>query len=155
MSEMTDRNDAEDRDWVAGVVDYVRSAEPDGGDGLVATIIRGNYYLLGTRFLTDPEQPLQVAMMLRPAGDRVPAHVHRERKRVITQTQEVLVVRLGVALVTFYTSAGDVFDQTTLRAGDVCVLHGGGHAIDFLQDTLLLEVKTGPYSGKDQDKRML
>ena len=138
-------------------IEYVFHSDPDGGEGLVATILRSQYDHgpPGTAFLTEPDQPLQVAHMRRSSGEVVPAHVHLERKRVLTLTQEVLAIRSGRVRVDFFTAAGVKFDSKELIGGDVCILHQGGHALEFLADTVMLEVKQGPYSGRDLDKRML
>lgn len=138
------------------LIEYVHNAEPDGGEGLVATIVRSGYKSPnGVAFLTGREQPLQVAKMSRRQGEDVEPHVHHERKRVVTQTQEVLIVERGLVLVGFYTGDGRRFDNRTLGPGDVCVLHCNGHSLHFLEDTDLLEVKQGPYAGRELDKRTL
>ena len=39
-----------------------------------------------------------------------------------------------------------------LKAGDVAVLFSGGHGFEILEDTLMLEIKQGPYAGtKDKE----
>jgi hypothetical protein len=44
--------------------------------------------------------------------------------------------------------------ETVLGPGDLAVLLDGGHAFEMLEDTVLLEVKPGPFGGAD-DKRFL
>ena len=39
-----------------------------------------------------------------------------------------------------------------LVEGDVMVMVGGGHGFRFTEDTVLLEVKQGPYYGTDEKK---
>ena len=40
-----------------------------------------------------------------------------------------------------------------LRAGDVILIAAGGHGFRMLEDTVLLEVKQGPYVGLDEKER--
>lgn len=137
-------------------IEEIHSAEMDGGDGLIGIVIRRHFTGdPGVRFFTGPGEAQQVGYVRYPGGHVIPAHVHRDRTRTVHKTQEVLLVRKGTLLVTFYTSAGEVVTRRGLSDGDVCVLLGGGHAVQFVTDTDLIEVKQGPYAGKELDKRML
>jgi hypothetical protein len=40
-----------------------------------------------------------------------------------------------------------------LRAGDIAIAVGGGHGFRMLEDTVLLEVKQGPYPGQTEKER--
>jgi hypothetical protein len=40
-----------------------------------------------------------------------------------------------------------------LRKGDIMLMVGGGHGFRMLEDTVLLEVKQGPYTGLDEKER--
>jgi hypothetical protein len=40
-----------------------------------------------------------------------------------------------------------------LCAGDIMLMVGGGHGFRMLEDTVLLEVKQGPYTGVDEKER--
>lgn len=42
-----------------------------------------------------------------------------------------------------------------LLTGDTIFLVDGGHGFEMLEDTKIIEVKQGPYLGKDEDKRMI
>ena len=37
--------------------------------------------------------------------------------------------------------------------GSIVVLMRGGHSVQFVEDSQLLEVKTGPYQGRANDKK--
>lgn len=138
------------------MTEYVRDVQPDGGEGLLAVVIRtGEVAGPGTVFVTEPHHPLQVAVMRHERGHHVPPHVHLERPRTYTLTQEVLVVASGVYRVTVYTSAGRKVQDAILAPGDVIVLLAGGHSVRAVTDGELLEVKTGPYGGRATDKRDL
>jgi hypothetical protein len=53
----------------------------------------------------------------------------------------------------------DIYDNdeliatTQLSPGDVMVLLAGGHALRMLEDTVLVEVKQGPYLGVEEKVR--
>jgi RNA-binding protein YlmH len=74
--------------------------------------------------------------------------VHRK----ITRTQEVLFIRKGKVKVNFYTAGKEYLSSSTLNDGDVIFLCSGGHGFEILKDAQIIEVKQGPYSGKDSDK---
>ena len=137
-------------------LEYIRDAHPDGGEGLLAIVIRsGQSPVPGCQFVTEPHHPLQVAVMRHERGHVVPPHVHLERPRTYTLTQEVLVVGSGVYRVTVYTSTGRKVQDVILATGDTVVLLAGGHSVRAITDGELLEVKTGPYGGRAADKRDL
>lgn len=137
-------------------VEYIRDAHPDGGEGLLAIVIRsGQSPVPGCQFVTEPHHPLQVAVMRHERGHVVPPHVHLERPRTYTLTQEVLTVLAGVYRVTVYTSAGVRAAEVVLAPGDVIVLLAGGHSVRAVTDGQMIEVKTGPYGGRTTDKRDL
>lgn len=129
----------------------------DGDEWLLAVVVYATFRLdaSGIKFFTDPSQPQQLAAMRYPAGHVVPAHRHLENQRYVPRTQEVLVVRSGVIVVSFYRSSGEFVATRTLRAGDVVHLSGGGHKVEVVEDADVLEIKTGPYYGRDKDKILL
>jgi hypothetical protein len=134
----------------------------DGGEGLLAIVLyRGaEDYDAGfgaeapaAHFLTDPPAPVQVAVMTHPAGHVVEPHAHHARLRtVVSPTQEVLVVTRGRAALTVYNSRGDRVGRYLLGVLDLAILFAGGHRLDALDALELLEIKQGPYLGREQDK---
>jgi len=40
-----------------------------------------------------------------------------------------------------------------LNVGDVILMFGGGHGFRMPEDTVLLEIKQGSYTGEDEKKR--
>jgi hypothetical protein len=136
-------------------VEQIWSAEVDGGDGLLATVIYSAFSAPGVTFFTDDHAPQQVANINHPEGYVVPPHVHNPRVRQVSRTDEVLIIRIGVVAVDFYTSQGVLVCTRELLRGDVCVLQGGGHGLRMITGAEFWEVKQGPYAGKEQDKRML
>lgn len=125
---------------------------PDGNIGNLVVIVRGGYAPVGTQFHTEPTDQQQVATIRRKAGDKIPAHKHNLRKREIWLTSEVFVIRTGRMAIDLYSSWGSFFKTVEASAGDVVIIKNGGHGIRFLEDTIFVEVKQGPYFGRDADK---
>jgi hypothetical protein len=119
---------------------------------LIAVILRAEYRHDGIEFFTPNSFSQQLAYMNRPTGYRIAPHVHNEVLREVLFTQEVLFVRKGRARVDFYDSSGKFLESRVLEKGDVILLASGGHGLEMLEDTELVEVKQGPYSGS-QDKK--
>jgi hypothetical protein len=120
-------------------------------DSLIALIIRSDYSKPGIEFFTPDNFSQQLAYMNRPTGYRITPHIHNEVPRSVFQTQEVLFVRNGKLRIDFYDHNGDFLESKILRTGDVVLLAQGGHGIEMLEATEIIEVKQGPYAG-DQDK---
>ena len=62
-------------------------------------------------------------------------------------TTEVLLVRSGRVRLDFYDDARAYLESTVLEAGDVVLLARGGHGLEMLEASELIEVKQGPYAG--------
>lgn len=124
----------------------------DHAGNLLAIVLYGWRAAPGIRFFTEPDCSMQLGCMLRPAGYRVEAHVHREIPRTVTHTAEVLFVRKGSLRVEFYGAELQDLSSRVLRAGDVVLLLAGGHGLEVIEEAELWEVKQGPYMGKEADK---
>lgn len=114
----------------------------------LAIILRASYDAAGLKFLTPDSYPMQVAYMKHPAGHRVQAHKHNPVEHRILETQEVLFVRQGRMRVDFFTEAREPVGSAELAAGDLILLCGGGHGFTMLEETVMVEVKQGPYVGE-------
>lgn len=123
--------------------------------GPLALVVRAGPCPDGCLFLTDPAEPLQVALMSRPAGHKVGAHTHPPVRRETMHTQEVLLVRSGRVRLSLYSSQGEPAGERVLGPGDLAVLLRGGHALEALEASEVAEVKSGPYCGRRRDKAPL
>lgn len=122
-----------------------------GRDGEVfAYVIRTAREPERTTFLTPDESIQQVGFVVHEAGSEVKRHYHLPIERTIVGTPEVLVVRSGRCEMDVYDSEQRFVATRELVAGDVMVMVGGGHGFRMLEDTVLLEVKQGPYFGTDE-----
>jgi hypothetical protein len=92
-----------------------------------------------------------MGMIVYGAGQDIPAHVHLPVTREVHGTNECIVVRKGRCRVTIYDSQRNFVAQRDLEQGAIILLVGGGHGFHLHEDTILFEVKQGPYVG-DADK---
>ena len=125
----------------------------DGSEGLIAVIIRRTYAPKeGARFVTEPEHGLQVGTLKYPDQHFIPPHRHIENVRTIRRTQEFIQVRHGSCQVHLFNSCGTFLTDALLVEGDSILLLGGAHSLRIYGHTELLEIKNGPYPGREKDK---
>ena len=123
------------------------------GDQLLAMILRRELVPEATTFLTPSDFPQQVGLIVYPKGGQVVPHIHLPVERHITGTSEVLFVRRGVAEVDFFDRSRQIICTRELREGDLLLIVEGGHGLRFTEDTVLVEVKQGPYvAGGDKER---
>jgi hypothetical protein len=113
-----------------------------------AIVIRSGEKIDGIQFFSPEDYSQQIGLMTRPEGYVVPAHVHNKVERVITATQEVLIIRKGECVVTLIGQSDESDDQINLTDGDAILLAHGAHKIEMLTDCEILEIKQGPYAGE-------
>lgn len=114
-----------------------------------AIVIRADASIEGIKFFSPEDYSQQLGLMTRPAGYKVPAHVHNSVERKISNTQEVLLIRKGRCLVTLFSENLKMAHRITLLSGDVILLAHGAHEIEMIEDCEILEVKQGPYAGPE------
>jgi len=106
-----------------------------------------------TAFYTTPELNLQVGKIVYPAGSEIPRHSHRPVIRSVSGTSEILVVQNGRMLLDVYADDRSLVCSREMAEGDLVILVSGGHGFRLLEDTVLIEVKQGPYSGQQEKER--
>ena len=119
----------------------------------LAVIIRSQVSPTGTTFLTPPDYKQQVGFVVYPKGGTIARHTHVPLERRLVGTSEVIVVRSGRCELDVYDDDHILVATRALAAGDVMLMVGGGHGFRMLEDTVLLEVKQGPYTGLDEKER--
>lgn len=124
----------------------------DGGQPL-AYIIRASFQPEKTTFLTPPQFKQQVGYVIYPSGGEVARHVHKPLERHLIGTSEVLIVRQGRCVLDVYNDDRELVATRELQTGDIMLMVAGGHGFRMLEDTVLLEVKQGPYTGVDEKER--
>lgn len=112
---------------------------------LQAILVPSSAHSNSIEFLTTPENDLQIALMLRDFNSPVLAHQHLVVNRTVRSTQEFIWIREGSARILIFNDDHTISHELTLTTGDSILFVSGGHAIDFLTATQILEVKQGPY----------
>ena len=120
-------------------------------DMLLALIIRSTYHNEGIEFFTPENYSQQLAYMKRPKGYKISPHVHNSVKREVFYTQEVLFLKTGKVKVDFYNDEKKYIESKIISTGDVLLLAAGGHGFEMIEESEMIEVKQGPYTG-DNDK---
>lgn len=118
-----------------------------------AVLLSAEDFQPGAKFISEPEWRLQVGLLTLPAGHTISAHTHLPKDACpLELTQEFLLVLRGKMEVDFFDETGQGFHTETMREGDALFHIRGGHAFRFFEETRLIEVKSGPYRGRENDK---
>jgi mannose-6-phosphate isomerase-like protein (cupin superfamily) len=123
------------------------------GRALLAYVVRADATRAATSFFTGEEASFQAGFVVYPAGGAVVPHVHLPVARAVMGTSEMLLVRKGRCIVDIYGADRVLAASRELGTGDLVLLIDGGHGFRMLEDTVLLEVKQGPYSGQAEKER--
>jgi hypothetical protein len=127
--------------------------EPIEENGRLLVLIIGHATRpAATSFVTPEDAGQQVGFVVYPAGGEVRRHSHLPLEREIVGTSEVIIVRDGRCEIDIYGTGEQLVATRELVSGDVAVICDGGHGFRFLEDTVLLEVKQGPYLGLDEKR---
>jgi hypothetical protein len=125
-----------------------------GKDGVeLCYIVSARFEPESTTFVTRPELKQQVGFIKYEAGGQVPRHVHTQLERHLVGTSEVVLVRRGSCRLEIYGDDRRLVATRDLGRGDLILMIAGGHAFTMHEDTVLLEVKQGPYIGLDEKER--
>jgi hypothetical protein len=123
------------------------------GETTLAYVIRGDATSHRTQFFTSDDSNFQAGFVLYPAGGRVAAHVHLPVVRRLVGTSELIIVRSGRCVVDIYTDDRRLVASLDMLPNDAVLSVGGGHGFRMSEDTVLLEVKQGPYGGLAEKQR--
>ncbi len=125
------------------------------GDRLVAIFISAGYEAAKTRFLTPNSEPIQLGIGVFKRGTSVEPHRHVGIPATVSEFQEFIQVRRGKVIATIFDVEEREIKRLHLGPGDSLLLLRGGHAFEFIEDTEFLELKQGPYLGREQMKRVI
>ena len=120
---------------------------------VLCIIVRANPAPDQTEFYTPNDYNLQLGNVVYPAGSAIPRHCHRPVTRTVSGTSEVLVVQQGRMFIDLYDDDKNLVVTREMSTGDAVALVSGGHGFRLIEDTVLLEVKQGPYSGVQEKDR--
>ena len=125
------------------------------GEELLAIVVKDFSYKEGVEFVTPDQFSIQLGLQNRSKGTKVPAHAHfsiNEIKNV--KFSETFYIKKGKVNVTLYNLSHQKIKDIILNTGDIIYLIGG-HSVEFLEDSQIIEFKQGPYQGVVEDKKIL
>lgn len=122
-------------------------------DRVLAYIVSGNWLPIQTEFVTPDHLNQQIGMIVYGGGKTIQPHVHLPVMREVHGASEVVIVRKGHCVIDFYSAEKEYLLSRNLRVGDIALLIDGGHGFRMIEDTVLLEVKQGPYIGLKEKER--
>ena len=118
---------------------------------LLAIVVRSSLKKSGYNFVSPVKFPLQLGVSIRKKGEYVKPHRHLPFKEMRDlAAQEILYIESGQIEVSLFHGTKK-HKTMTLKNGDIILLNCG-HEVKFLKDTKMVEVKQGPYRGRDVEK---
>jgi len=120
---------------------------------LYCVLLRDNFKSESVVFFTPDSLSQQLGFLYHKKGNVIKPHKHNINKREILYTQEVLFIKKGKVKVSFYDKTHSNVGTEELFKGDTILLCAGGHGFEILEDTIMIEVKQGPYVGIDDKER--
>jgi len=120
---------------------------------LLSIIIKSEYKAKGIQFFTPDEYSQQLAYMNREKDYIITPHVHCPQERNVQITQEVLFIKSGKVRIDYYDDQKSYLKSKILYQGDVVLLASGGHGFHMLENSEIIEVKQGPYTGENDKIR--
>ena len=122
---------------------------------LLHVVFRKEDFKPGRINIISPDEFLQCAALQLNAGTTFRPHKHFEREVTDKDRipQESWVILKGRVKVIMYDLDDSIIATPILYEGDASFTLRGGHNYQILQDnSLILEMKTGKYSGQENDK---
>lgn len=121
------------------------------GNELLAIYIPCDFIEKELSFISDPEFPLQIGYHNRKGAD-VASHYHKDIENISKiKIHEYFYVIKGKILVELYDKNNKKAAEQIVKTGD-SILIIGGHGLKFLEKTKMIEIKPGPYVGKEKEK---
>lgn len=125
----------------------------EDGSTALAYIIDPHWAPDRTTFLTPDDFGQQIGMIVYGAGEAIPAHVHLPVVREVFGTTECIIVRKGRCEIDIFNADRKFIATRVLQEGSIVLLLCGGHGFRMQEDTILFEVKQGPYvGGRDKER---
>jgi len=119
---------------------------------LYSVILRDTFKSESINFFTPDSFSQQLGCLPHKKGNIIKPHRHKINKREVLFTQEVLFIKKGKVKVNFYKDKTYI-DSEIVETNDVILLCAGGHGFEMLEETIMIEVKQGPYMGVDDKEQ--
>jgi hypothetical protein len=110
----------------------------------------------GLSFFSEDADFLQVGTWRYGQGKQLAAHIHNVVERTVLRTQEFIYVVKGGVKASIYDPDHHFLEDIVLAPQEGLILYEGGHGYEILEeDTVVIEVKNGPYVGAELDRQRL
>ena len=123
------------------------------GEDPIAYFIDSNWEPNQTTFITPENIGQQMGMIVYGAGEHIIPHEHLPISRQVEGTTECIIVKKGRCHIDLYNKNKDLIYTKEMVQGEIVLLLGGAHGFRMIEDTILFEVKQGPYAGDNDKKR--
>tara|TARA_B110000444_G_C18387713_1_gene387837 strand:+ start:122 stop:538 length:417 start_codon:yes stop_codon:yes gene_type:complete len=108
----------------------------------------------GIKFFTSSDLNFQVGLMAHHKNHIIKPHFHINRKKIIKQMSELLIIFSGTLKVFFYNKKKIKTKTVILNKKDMILLISGGHGFKVLKKLEMLEIKQGPFVGEKDKIRL-
>ena len=103
--------------------------------------------------LTPNSKDLQVSYINNMKKKKCKSHKHLEINRNTNSTSECWIVIRGKISIELYDIDNSILYNDILEQGNCLITFRGGHSYTSLEDnTLIYEIKNGPYYGSEKDR---
>ena len=103
----------------------------------------------GIEFFTANNLNMQIGLMGHTKNHIIKPHFHINRKKIVKQMSEFLIIFSGQLKVYFYNKKKLRDKSLILNKKDMILLISGGHGFKVLKKLEMLEIKQGPFIGKN------
>ena len=108
----------------------------------------------GINFFTASNLNMQVGLMGHSKNHIIKPHFHINRKKIVKQMSELLIIFSGQLKVYFYNKKKLRAKSLILNKKDMILLMSGGHGFKVLKKLEMLEIKQGPFIGEKDKMRL-
>ena len=108
----------------------------------------------GIEFFTASNLNMQIGLMGHSKNHIIKPHFHINRKKIVKQMSELLIIFSGQLRVYFYNKKKLRDKSLILNKKDMILLISGGHGFKVLKKLEMLEIKQGPFIGEKDKVRL-
>ena len=108
----------------------------------------------GIEFFTANNLNMQIGLMGHSKNHIIKPHFHINRKKIVKQMSELLIIFSGQLKVYFYNKKKLRAKSIILNKKDMILLMSGGHGFKVLKKIEMLEIKQGPFIGEKDKMRL-
>ena len=122
---------------------------------IVAKVFRHNKKKFkGIKFFTPDYLGMQVGSMNHSKNHIIKPHFHINRKKIVKEMSELLIIFSGQLKVFFYKKNKLRAKSVIINKKDMILLISGGHGFKVLKRLEMLEIKQGPFVGEKDKMRL-